>query len=98
VRNHVAPLIAFFAGAGVGAAPAAPGGYDLIFANILANPLIEMAGDIRDASAPGGRVILSGLLRTQERLVMTHYRARGFVREASIPIDEWQTLLLRRPD
>ena len=44
--------------------------YDLIIANILAAPLMWMAGDIGQHLAPGGRVILSGLLRQQERRVL----------------------------
>jgi len=52
--------------------------YDLVFANILAGPLVGLAQDIRGALRPGGLVILSGLLRTQARRVRAAYVARGF--------------------
>lgn len=43
------------------------GGHDPVFANILARPLARMARPIRRVLAPGGVVILSGLLHWQER-------------------------------
>jgi ribosomal protein L11 methylase PrmA len=49
-----------------------------VFANILARPLISLAQDIKRALVPGGTVILSGLLRTQERMVKAAYLSRGF--------------------
>ena len=70
--------------------------YDLVFANILAKPLITLAQDIRTALKPGGVAILSGLLRTQERQVKAAYFARGFALERRIPRDAWQTLILRK--
>ena len=70
--------------------------YDLVFANILARPLIALAQDIRGALKPGGIAILSGLLRTQERQVKAAYLARGFALEGCIPRDAWQTLILRK--
>ncbi len=44
--------------------------YDLVFANILAPPLVALSHDIKGALTPGGIAILSGLLRTQERRVL----------------------------
>jgi ribosomal protein L11 methyltransferase len=70
--------------------------YDLVFANILARPLIGLAQDIRGALAPGGYAVLSGLLRTQERAVKAAYLARGFRVERRIHRDAWATLVLRR--
>lgn len=70
--------------------------YDLVFANILARPLVELAQDIHDALAPGGYAILSGLLRTQERFVRAAYLARGFHVERRLHRDAWCTLVLRR--
>jgi ribosomal protein L11 methyltransferase len=69
-------------------------GYDLVFANILARPLIGLAGDIRGALKPGGVTILSGLLRTQERAVRAAYLARGFRVHRRIHRDAWATLVL----
>jgi ribosomal protein L11 methylase PrmA len=47
----------------------------LVFANILAQPLVELAPDIHRALKPGGLAILSGLLRTQEETVRAAYDA-----------------------
>jgi ribosomal protein L11 methyltransferase len=70
--------------------------YDLVFANILARPLIGLAQDIRRALKPGGTVILSGLLRSQERAVRAAYLSRGFRLESRIYRDAWATLVMRR--
>ncbi len=70
--------------------------YDLVFANILARPLVSLAQDITRATRPGGVIILSGLLRTQERFVRAAYLARGFRLEARIRRDAWSALVLRR--
>jgi ribosomal protein L11 methyltransferase len=71
--------------------------YDLVFANILARPLISLAQDIKRALVPGGTVILSGLLRTQERMVKAAYLSRGFKVVNRIHRDAWATLVLQRP-
>ena len=71
--------------------------YELVFANILARPLVSLAQSIKGALVPGGTVILSGLLRTQERFVRAAYLARGFRLETRIRKDAWCTLVMRRP-
>ncbi|MDB5439390.1 MAG: ribosomal protein methyltransferase [Caulobacteraceae bacterium] len=70
--------------------------YDLVFANILARPLIELSAQIRAAAAPGGTVILSGLLRSQERPVRAAYLAKGFRLVGRGRHDAWSVLTLRR--
>ena len=70
--------------------------YDLVFANILAAPLVMLAQDIKGALRPGGTAILSGLLRIQARRVLAAYRSRGFVLDRRINRDAWTTLVLRR--
>ncbi|HWA64057.1 MAG TPA: 50S ribosomal protein L11 methyltransferase [Caulobacteraceae bacterium] len=70
--------------------------YDLVFANILARPLVFLAQDIRHALKPGGTAILSGLLRSQARFVFAAYRARGFRLERRLNRDAWSTLVLQR--
>ena len=70
--------------------------YDLVFANILARPLVFLAQDIKGALKPGGIAILSGLLRSQERLVRAAYLSRGFKLERRIHRDAWAALVLRR--
>lgn len=72
------------------------GPYDLVFANILAPPLVSLSQDIKEALALGGVAILSGLLRTQERRVSAAYLSRGFILERRIHRDAWSALVLRR--
>ena len=72
------------------------GPYDLVFANILARPLVSLAQPIRLALRPGGTAILSGLLRSQERLVRAAYLARGFRLVQRLHRDAWATLVLAR--
>ena len=70
--------------------------YDLVFANILAPPLVALSHDIKLALKPGGVAILSGLLRTQERRVLAAYRSKGFTLVRRIHRDAWATLVIRR--
>lgn len=70
------------------------GPYDLIFANILMGPLIELAPDMAKSAAPGGHVILSGLLNEQAENVATAYKAVGFNLTRSDQIVDWTTLIL----
>ncbi len=72
------------------------GPYDLIFANILADPLIAMAGDLRRHLAPGGVAVLSGLLERQAAAVLTAHRAQGLREIARIERHPWVALVLRR--
>ena len=71
--------------------------YDLIFANILAGPLTELARHVAQALKPGGRVILSGLLVQQEDQVREAYEQAGLAQETSESIDDWATLVMRKP-
>jgi ribosomal protein L11 methyltransferase len=68
----------------------------LVFANILARPLVGLAQPIRRALRPGGIAILSGLLRSQERLVRAAYLARGFRLRRRIHRDAWATLVMEK--
>ena len=70
--------------------------YDLVFANILARPLVWLASDIGAALKPGGLAILSGLLRSQERFVRAAYLSRGFRVQRRYHRDAWATLVLER--
>ena len=72
------------------------GPFDLITANILAGPLIAMAGPVTAALAPRGTLILAGLLDTQAARVGAAYTARGCRPIARIDCGEWPTLILRR--
>ena len=70
--------------------------YDLVFANILAAPLVAMAGDMAAHLAPGGRAILSGILRRQARRVLGVYAGHGLVLRERLMIGDWATLTLER--
>ncbi len=72
------------------------GPYGVITANILAAPLGAMAGDLRRVLAPGGSLVLSGLLRSQERAVLAPYRARHLRLKHRLVLGDWVTLVLRR--
>ncbi len=72
--------------------------FDLIFANILARPLMRLSHDVARHVSPGGYVILSGLLRTQEAAVRSAYRTQGLFLERRFLRNEWSTLLLRKPE
>lgn len=70
--------------------------FDLVFANILKGPLIELAPDMARHIAPGGRAILSGLLVVQAESVLEAYRAQGFTLERREDLGEWSALTLVR--
>jgi ribosomal protein L11 methyltransferase len=73
------------------------GPYDLIIANILAGPLIELAPSLGPALVPGGRIVLAGLLQGQAERVAYAYRREGLRQTFSVERGEWPTLVLRRP-
>ena len=100
-RNGVASLCRFFTSIGLQApelASHAP--YDLIVANILAGPLMELSEAFAAAVRQGGLVLLSGLLEEQADMIVSTYRRRGFAYERHIDLETggawWRTLLLRR--
>src|SRR5262249_55533858 len=70
--------------------------YDLLFANILLQPLKRLATPLARLAAPHGRVVLSGLLASQANAALTTYRTHGLVLERRILVDGWATLLLAR--
>jgi ribosomal protein L11 methyltransferase len=69
--------------------------FDLIVANILAGPLIELAPDFASALAPGGAVVLAGLLDAQADAVIAAYEPQG-LRLADRGSSEWPVLVVRR--
>ena len=75
-------------------AAAAP--FDLVLANILANPLRQLATPMARHLAPSALVILSGLLTHQAPGVIAAYRARGLVPVRHQRIEGWSSLLLRK--
>jgi ribosomal protein L11 methyltransferase len=69
--------------------------YDLIFANILKGPLIELAPNMATHTAPDGIVILSGLLVVQAEAVLQAYDVQGFSLSHREDLGEWSALTLR---
>ena len=94
--NGVGPLVHVIRATGF-AAPdfANTGPFDLVLANILANPLKQLAGPMKRHLSPGALVILSGLLTPQAAGVVAAYRARGLVPLRHLRIEGWSSLLLR---
>ncbi|EAQ30389.1 ribosomal protein L11 methylase [Erythrobacter sp. NAP1] len=73
------------------------GPYDLLIANILAGPLVELAPDFAAATAQGGSVLLAGLLAgEQERAVRRAYRQSGFRHVARTQRGDWAILWFRK--
>jgi ribosomal protein L11 methyltransferase len=95
--NRAAPLLAFVCASGATAraiTSAAP--YRLIFANILLLALMRLAVPLRGLTAPGARIVLSGLLPNHANAALAIYRAQGFVLEKRITLDGWVTLVVHR--
>jgi len=69
--------------------------FDLITANILANPLIALAPDLKRNLARNGRAVLSGLLRTQEKDVLAAHRALGLDLDFRLRLGDWSVLVLK---
>ncbi len=74
------------------------GRYDLILCNILARPLIEMAGDLANHLNKGGIAILSGFLTRQERFVLKAHEEVGLQFLKKYRIDGWSTLVMKKED
>jgi ribosomal protein L11 methyltransferase len=70
--------------------------FDLIVANILAGPLVELAPGFAAALTPGGDVILSGLLDKQADAVAAAYRKQG-LGVLDRGSGEWPVLVCERP-
>ncbi len=70
--------------------------YDLVIANILAEPLIALAQRLAGVIPPRGVVVLSGILQSQAAAVLAAYAAAGFARERTDRLNGWVTLTLRR--
>ena len=68
--------------------------FDLVFANILKGPLVDLAPDMGRHVAPGGRAILSGLLNGQAADVVAAYGKNGFTVANAEIIGDWTTLTL----
>lgn len=95
-QNGVAPLVECVHAAGLAGRRFAAARLDLVLANVLLNPLTRLARPLARLLAPDARVVLSGLLRTQEQAALGAYRPHGLVLDRRIAFEEWVTLVLRR--
>jgi ribosomal protein L11 methyltransferase len=94
-RNGLQPLLTAQRATGVDAPlirKAAP--YDLIFANILARPLVQLAPGLSRLLARRGCLVLSGMTSDQVRLVQGVYLNHGLRLQRLLTRDSWATLML----
>ena len=76
----------------------ARGPYDLIVANILAGPLIDLAPSFAAHLVPGGHLLLAGLLDSQEAGVRKACRRAGLRLAERLVVGDWSILWLRQRD
>ena len=95
--NGVGPFIRAVAGNGFAAAEVrARAPYDLILANILTQPLRDMAQDVAAHAAPEGIVVLSGFVERDVNRVFEIYRKLGFRLVDILATGDWRAVILRR--
>ena len=68
---------------------------DLILANILANPLIELQPQLTARVRPGGHIVLSGILRSQLDNVLESYKNNFDIKDVNFE-DDWCRIAGRR--
>ncbi len=97
-RNGVAGLLRLAVGPGVEARlirDRAP--FDLVAANILAEPLCQLAPRLVPLIARGGTLVLSGLLLHQRERVVASYRAQGLRLTTAHIFGGWSVLAFKKP-
>ena len=77
---------------------AIPGAFDLVVANILANVLVDLAPVLARKTAPGGELVLAGILVPQEEEVRIPFLAGGLLPLSGERRGEWSLLRFRRPE
>lgn len=70
--------------------------YDLVFANILANPLKEMCSDAFRCLRTGGYYLISGFIDNQEKDITEHHLKTGFRMLKTYKMDNWRAILLQK--
>jgi ribosomal protein L11 methyltransferase len=95
-RNGLAARIEVRASAGFANLGRTQARYDLVLANILARPLAQLGARLAGAVAPGGTLVLSGLLAEQETWIRAVYRLHGMVFCGRIAQQGWHTLRFTR--
>jgi ribosomal protein L11 methyltransferase len=83
----------YLSGAGLGRLR---GRFALVVANLTAETILEIAAELANNVAPGGFLILAGILRGKARAVVDHFTDRGFTLTRRKREKEWVALLLRR--
>jgi ribosomal protein L11 methyltransferase len=73
------------------------GTYDLVLANIIARILIDLAPHLMAAVAPGGTLVLSGIISMREPAVRRAFDATGLVFDRQLQIEDWLVMIYRRP-
>ena len=96
LANDVGPRVRVLHAPGVRARALAVRRYDLVFANILLSPLKRMAAALARRIAPGGTLVLSGLLHDQANAALAAYRFQGLRLSRRIELEGWTTLCLTR--
>lgn len=70
--------------------------YDLILANILARPLLEMAPDLAASLTPGGYGILSGFVKDQAEWIISSHQQQGLSLAKLYELDNWRAALIQK--
>lgn len=102
-HNGAGALVDITQAAGLGASRLAArrfterGPYAIVFANILLGPLTRLAPGVARLAAPGGRVILSGLLPGHANAALAAYRSCGLRLAWRLTLEGWVTLVLTGP-
>jgi ribosomal protein L11 methyltransferase len=95
-RNGVADRVRVEAGS-VGVGSPYAGAYRLVLANIIARILMDLAPGLTAATAPGGTLVLSGVIESKEPAVRRTFDALGMVFDRRTQMDDWVALVYRRP-
>jgi ribosomal protein L11 methyltransferase len=72
------------------------GPFDLVMANILAGPVVEMAPRIAKMAARGATIIVSGLLERQAERVTAAYLENAMTERHQIVLNGWSTIMFER--
>jgi len=95
--NGIGAWMKLYVGPGVRHAMAdRPGHFDLVFANILAKPLRQLAPSLTRVATPDGALILSGLLGRDVPGVLSAYAAQGWYLDRRYDLEGWVALVMRQ--
>ena len=70
--------------------------FDLIFCNILKQPLINLCSEFVETMTSGAYMITSGYITTQETELIDHYVSNGFEVENRIQADDWVSIIFQK--